>query len=39
VACENYGAVEDVHQAVMHLLAQYLRQAEMSSELIEKRKF
>jgi len=39
VACENYGAVEDVHQALMHLLAQYLRQAEMSSELIKNCKF
>ena len=39
VASENYGTVEDVHQALMHLLAQYLRQSEMSPALIEKRKF
>lgn len=26
VMAENYGVVEDVHQSLMHLLAQYLRQ-------------
>jgi phosphoheptose isomerase len=27
VAAENYGVVEDAHQSLMHILAQYLRQA------------
>lgn len=30
----NYGIVEDLHQAVMHLLAQYIRQSRMTSEVI-----
>jgi D-sedoheptulose 7-phosphate isomerase len=39
VAAENYGIVEDVHQSVMHLLSQYLRQAQMSPEAIKQSKF
>lgn len=39
VAAENYGVVEDVHQSVMHLFAQYLRQSHMTPEAIEKSKF
>jgi D-sedoheptulose 7-phosphate isomerase/D-glycero-D-manno-heptose 1,7-bisphosphate phosphatase len=34
VNCTNYGIVEDLHQAVMHLLAQYIRQSRMTSEAI-----
>jgi D-sedoheptulose 7-phosphate isomerase len=34
VASHNYGVVEDVHQACMHVLAQYVRHAAMSAELI-----
>lgn len=30
VECSNYGIIEDVHQAVMHLLAQYVRQSRMT---------
>lgn len=30
VAAENYGIVEDLHQAMMHILAQYLRQAHLA---------
>jgi D-sedoheptulose 7-phosphate isomerase len=30
VAAENYGIVEDIHQSMMHALAQYLRQSAMS---------
>jgi phosphoheptose isomerase len=30
VTAENYGIVEDVHQSMMHALAQYLRQSAMS---------
>ena len=28
--CTNYGIVEDLHQAVMHALAQYIRQSRMT---------
>jgi len=34
VASSNYGVVEDVHQSCMHILAQYVRQAAMSTESI-----
>jgi len=30
----NYGIVEDLHQAVMHALAQYIRQSRMTAETI-----
>jgi D-sedoheptulose 7-phosphate isomerase/D-glycero-D-manno-heptose 1,7-bisphosphate phosphatase len=30
----NYGIVEDLHQAVMHALAQYIRQSRMSADAI-----
>lgn len=39
VAAENYGTVEDVHQSMMHLFAQYLRQSHMTAEQIAHRKF
>jgi D-sedoheptulose 7-phosphate isomerase len=39
VAAENYGIVEDVHQSVMHLLSQHLRQAHMSPEAIKQSNF
>lgn len=39
VAAENYGTVEDVHQSVMHILAQYLRQSCMKAEQIAHRNF
>ncbi|MGA3309651.1 MAG: SIS domain-containing protein [Xanthobacteraceae bacterium] len=39
VAAENYGTVEDVHQSMMHLFAQYLRQSRMSAEQIARRHF
>ena len=32
VAAENYGIVEDIHQSMMHCLAQYLRQSAMAPE-------
>jgi len=38
-AGDNYGVVEDVHQSLMHILAQYLRQAQMDETLITERKF
>ncbi len=34
VECTNYGVVEDLHQAVMHALAQYVRQSRMTADAI-----
>jgi D-sedoheptulose 7-phosphate isomerase len=39
VAAENYGVVEDIHQSMMHSLAQYLRQSAMPPELVPRRVF
>ncbi len=36
---DNYGVIEDTHQALMHILAQYIRQTHMSENLIADRKF
>jgi phosphoheptose isomerase len=30
----NYGIVEDLHQAIMHALAQYIRQSRMTADVI-----
>jgi phosphoheptose isomerase len=30
----NYGVVEDLHQSIMHALAQYIRQTQMSADAI-----
>lgn len=34
VKSRNYGIVEDVHQSVMHLLAQYMRQSKMPADQV-----
>jgi D-sedoheptulose 7-phosphate isomerase/D-glycero-D-manno-heptose 1,7-bisphosphate phosphatase len=34
VEAANYGIVEDLHQAIMHALAQYIRQSRMSPDTI-----
>ena len=39
VAADNYGVIEDVHQSLMHVLAQWLRLAHMDPALVSKRKF
>jgi D-sedoheptulose 7-phosphate isomerase len=39
VQASNYGIVEDVHQSLMHIFAQYLRQHAMPPELIAQRRF
>ena len=36
---DNYGVVEDAHQSLMHILAQYLRQSRMSESVIAAHKF
>jgi DNA-binding MurR/RpiR family transcriptional regulator len=39
VPASNYGVVEDVHQSMMHVFAQYLRMRSMHPDLVEKRNF
>ena len=39
VAADNYGVIEDVHQSLMHLMGQFMRQKRMSVDLIRERKF
>jgi D-sedoheptulose 7-phosphate isomerase len=39
VDVHNYGLAEDSHQAIMHILAQYIRHAEMPSESVLTQKF
>lgn len=39
VTGDNYGVVEDTHQALMHILAQFIRQDHMTAEVIRDRKF
>ncbi|MBT4940539.1 MAG: phosphoheptose isomerase, partial [Rhodospirillaceae bacterium] len=34
-----YGVIEDVHQSLMHLLGQYMRQSRMDESLIQQRNF
>lgn len=36
---DNYGVVEDVHQSIMHMFAQYLRLGAMAPALVPARKF
>ena len=36
---DNYGIIEDVHQSLMHLLGQFMRQARMDENLVQQRKF
>ena len=39
VVADNYGVIEDVHQSLMHILAQHVRQAHMDEETIRQRTF
>jgi phosphoheptose isomerase len=39
VEAENYGIIEDIHQSLMHGLAQYLRQRAMPAGLLARRLF
>ncbi len=34
VDCTNYGVIEDLHQAAMHAMAQYIRQSRMSPSAV-----
>jgi phosphoheptose isomerase len=35
----NYGVIEDLHQAIMHVLAQYIRQSRMTADAISANTF
>ena len=39
VDADNYGVVEDTHQALMHILAQFIRHKRMDEDLIAERNF
>jgi phosphoheptose isomerase len=39
VDCANYGIIEDLHQAIMHSLGQYIRQSRMTAEAISTNAF
>ena len=39
VVADNYGVIEDVHQSLMHILAQHVRQAHMDEETVRQRRF
>lgn len=39
VTADNYGVIEDVHQGLMHTLAQYIRLSHMDEATIRARKF
>ena len=39
VESDNYGVVEDTHQSLMHILAQYIRLKRMDDGIIQERKF
>jgi phosphoheptose isomerase len=39
IDCTNYGIIEDLHQAIMHALAQYIRQSRMSTDAISETVF
>lgn len=39
VNAQNYGVVEDVHMAFIHILTQYLRMTNMDQSLLGQRKF
>jgi D-sedoheptulose 7-phosphate isomerase len=39
VPADNYGVVEDAHQALMHILAQYVRMSEIPEEMLKTLRF
>jgi D-sedoheptulose 7-phosphate isomerase/D-glycero-D-manno-heptose 1,7-bisphosphate phosphatase len=39
VHSDNYGIIEDAHQACMHLLAQYVRQSHMTPDAVSANTF
>ena len=39
VTSDNYGVIEDVHQSLMHVLAQFIRMSHMDKDLVANRRF
>lgn len=39
VNADNYGIIEDVHQSIMHMLAQFVRQSNLSPQIIAQSRF
>ncbi len=39
VPADNYGVIEDLHQSLMHILAQHIRQSHMDHAMILERRF
>ena len=39
VESDNYGIIEDIHQSLMHIIAQFLRMQCMDADLVPKRRF
>ena len=39
VDCDNYGVVEDVHQSLMHIIAQYIRLMHMDPNIVKNKLF
>lgn len=39
VTADNYGIIEDVHQSLMHILAQFIRMSHMPRDLVGARRF
>ena len=39
VKADNYGIIEDIHQSLMHILAQYIRLKHMDINLVKEKNF
>lgn len=39
VPCDNYGVVEDIHQSLMQIVAQFIRMSHMEPHLVSERRF
>ena len=39
VESDNYGIIEDIHQSLMHIIAQFLRMQCMDADLVPERRF
>jgi hypothetical protein len=39
IVANNNGVIEDTHQSLMHILAQFIRLKRMDAETIKRRKF
>jgi len=39
VDCDNYGVIEDVHQSIMHVIAQFVRMQQLPESLVKRSLF